>query len=87
MSRLVWWIRRRNGIETKKDNEWQTDEGKDKNRRARKRRGRSATLAMEGKSGVTKRIKGGRKVTIVMLSTMKSRWKLPKKSSMAKSDA
>lgn len=49
-----------------------TDEGRQKNRGTRKRRGRSATLAVEGKGGVTIRIGDGCDVTMDTLSTMKS---------------
>lgn len=44
-------------------------------------------MAIEERGDVKKRIKDGRKVTIITLSTMKSRWKLSMKSSKAKVDA
>ena len=63
------------------------DAGKEQNRGTRKRRARSAPLAIEGKGGVTIRNRDGRDVTRDKLSTMKSRRKVTMKSSKARVDA
>lgn len=78
--------RQGNGTESKKDNEWH-QRGKGEESRNKEAEGGSATLAIEGKGGVKIRNRDGRDVTINKLSTMKSRRKVPMKSSKARVDA